>query len=163
MEAEQIKNWLEEKEYIIENPREEMVIVDILVEFAKNFSLSEVAPKQNAIVEDRECLCTVSDLMTATVREGACYCGNCDGKLWEISTNDRVAPKQEQEEMTLVNEQNPPINEQLLVESPSGEFHLASWRPAYSIFTCQSKGEDSFGWRWKILTPSPLSVETNKQ
>lgn len=50
-----------------------------------------------------------------------------------------------------VNEQEPPKDIELLVKSPDGVFHLASWRWAYSIFDCQSKSENSYNWQWKLL------------
>lgn len=45
----------------------------------------------------------------------------------------------------------PPENQELLVLSPAGVFHLASWRPAYNIFTCQNKSENSDDWYYTTL------------
>lgn len=50
-----------------------------------------------------------------------------------------------------VDEKEPPKHKELLVQSPDGQNYLASWREAYSIFTCQNKGEDSFDWKWKEI------------
>ena len=50
-----------------------------------------------------------------------------------------------------VSEQEPPHNVELLAKSPTGTIHLCSWRPAYNIFTCQSKGERSWDWEWKLI------------
>jgi len=47
-----------------------------------------------------------------------------------------------------VGEQEPPHNVELLVKTPSGSIHLASWRPSYNIFTCQNKSESSYDWQW---------------
>lgn len=47
----------------------------------------------------------------------------------------------------------PPINTDLLVVSPDGDYYIASWRPSYSIFTCQEKSESSLDWQWKFLKP----------
>jgi hypothetical protein len=47
-----------------------------------------------------------------------------------------------------VGEQEPPHNTELLVKSPSGTLHLCSWRPAYNIFTVQTKSESSYDWQW---------------
>ncbi len=52
---------------------------------------------------------------------------------------------------TKVYEQEPPHQVELLVKSPDGLIHLANWRPAYNIFTCQAKGESSFDWSWKLI------------
>jgi hypothetical protein len=46
-----------------------------------------------------------------------------------------------------VNEQYPPKGE-LLVKSPEGVVHLASWREYYNIFTCQDKNESSYDWQF---------------
>jgi hypothetical protein len=50
-----------------------------------------------------------------------------------------------------VSEQEPPHNTELLAKSPTGVVHLCSWRPAYNIFTCQSKSESSWDWSWKLI------------
>lgn len=50
-----------------------------------------------------------------------------------------------------VSEQEPPHNTELLAKSPTGTVHLCSWRPAYNIFTCQSKSERSWDWSWKLI------------
>ncbi len=51
----------------------------------------------------------------------------------------------------LVSEQEPPNNTELLAKSPTGTVHLCSWRPAYNIFTCQTKSESSWDWSWKLI------------
>ena len=50
-----------------------------------------------------------------------------------------------------VGEQEPPHNTELLAKSPTGTVHICSWRPAYNIFTCQSKSESSWNWSWKLI------------
>ncbi len=50
-----------------------------------------------------------------------------------------------------VGERTPPKNTELLVQSPEGRYYLASWREVYSIFTCQSKSEDSLDWVWREI------------
>ena len=50
-----------------------------------------------------------------------------------------------------VSDLEPPKNEDVLVKSPDGKINLASWRSAYNIFTCQSKGESTIGWKWKKI------------
>jgi len=50
-----------------------------------------------------------------------------------------------------VGDQEPPHNTELLAKSPTGTVHLCSWRPAYNIFTCQSKSESSWHWSWKLI------------
>jgi hypothetical protein len=52
---------------------------------------------------------------------------------------------------TLVSDKEPPKGRELLVRSDSGVYHLTHWRPAYRIFTCQNKGEDTWGWSWIAL------------
>ena len=54
-------------------------------------------------------------------------------------------------EWVSVDDETPPINIELLVESPTGINHLSRWRPAYNIFTCQSKGESTLDWKWKRI------------
>lgn len=48
-------------------------------------------------------------------------------------------------------EQVPPLNTEVLAKSPEGEVFLTQWRDAYDIFTCQSKGETSWTWSWKLI------------
>ena len=50
-----------------------------------------------------------------------------------------------------VNEQEPPHDIELLAKSPTGTIHQCHWRPAYNIFTCQSKSESSWDWSWKLI------------
>lgn len=50
-----------------------------------------------------------------------------------------------------VSEHTPPTHKELLVKSPEGVIHLANWREAYSIFTCQGKRESSYDWQWKEI------------
>jgi len=50
-----------------------------------------------------------------------------------------------------VNKEKPPNDINLLVKTPSGIMYLTRWRPAYNIFTCQSKGESTFNWQWKLV------------
>ncbi len=50
-----------------------------------------------------------------------------------------------------VNEKTPPNDIELLAKSPDGTIHLTSWRPAYNIFSCQSKKESTFNWQWKMV------------
>jgi hypothetical protein len=57
----------------------------------------------------------------------------------------------EQNRWKTVDEETPPSNIELLVQSPSGTVHLSSWREGYSIFTCQAKTESSFDWKWKTI------------
>jgi hypothetical protein len=47
-----------------------------------------------------------------------------------------------------VSEQYPPNDVELLVKSPEGVVHLASWRESYNIFTCQDKNESSYDWKY---------------
>lgn len=55
------------------------------------------------------------------------------------------------DDFILVDEQKPPHNVELLAKSPTGTIHLCSWRPAYNIFTCQTKSEESWDWKWKLV------------
>jgi hypothetical protein len=48
-------------------------------------------------------------------------------------------------------DETPPKNIELLAKSPTGVIHLTSWREAYSIFSCQCKGESTYGWSWKNI------------
>ena len=74
------------------------------------------------------------------------------GNLDPIEAHDRVlALFGVSNSFISVGEKEPPKNIELLVQSPEGQNHLASWREAYSIFTCQNKGEDSFDWKWKEI------------
>jgi hypothetical protein len=57
----------------------------------------------------------------------------------------------EQNRWKTVDEETPPSNIELLVQSPSGTVHLSNWREGYSIFTCQAKTESSFDWKWKTI------------
>jgi hypothetical protein len=50
-----------------------------------------------------------------------------------------------------VSEETPPSKVELLVKSPEGVIHIATWRPAYNIFACQGKRESSFDWMWKTI------------
>jgi hypothetical protein len=47
-----------------------------------------------------------------------------------------------------LSEQHPPKDVELLVKSPRGVVHLASWRGSYNIFTCQGKNESSYDWQY---------------
>lgn len=51
----------------------------------------------------------------------------------------------------LVSEAEPPQGRELLVKSPDGTHHLCQWRPAYRIFTVQSKGASTDDWLWVAL------------
>jgi hypothetical protein len=64
-----------------------------------------------------------------------------DGAKWQTEQNSWKS----------VSEETPPSNIELLVQSPEGVIHMASWREAYSIFTCQVKSESSFDWKWKTI------------
>ena len=59
--------------------------------------------------------------------------------------------QQEQDRWKAVYEETPPIHVELLVKSPEGIVHLASWRESYNIFTCQAKSESSLNWKWKTI------------
>jgi len=59
--------------------------------------------------------------------------------------------QQEQDRWKTVYEETPPIHVELLVKSPEGIVHLASWRESYNIFTCQAKSESSLDWKWKTI------------
>lgn len=52
---------------------------------------------------------------------------------------------------TPVIEETPPVNIELLAKSPEGVIHITSWRPAYNIFSCQSKSEGNLDWGWKLI------------
>ena len=49
-----------------------------------------------------------------------------------------------------VRDETPPENTQLLAMSPYGVVHITNWRPAYEIFNCQCKSENSQDWQWKL-------------
>ena len=51
---------------------------------------------------------------------------------------------------TYVRDETPPENTQLLAMSPYGVVHITNWRPAYEIFNCQCKSENSQDWQWKL-------------
>ena len=59
--------------------------------------------------------------------------------------------QQEQDRWKTVYQETPPIHVELLVQSPEGIIHLASWRESYNIFTCQHKSESSYDWKWKTI------------
>jgi hypothetical protein len=48
-------------------------------------------------------------------------------------------------------EHEPPKEKELLLKSPEGIYHIGHYREAYSIFTCQTKSEDMFDWKYIIL------------
>lgn len=54
-------------------------------------------------------------------------------------------------EFVLVSEVKPPYNIEILAKSPEGVIHLANWRSAYNIFSCQCKGESTCNWYWKNI------------
>ena len=58
---------------------------------------------------------------------------------------------EKEQQWKTVLEETPPSNIELLVQSPEGINHLASWREGYSIFTCQEKSETSSHWKWKLI------------
>jgi|688.fasta_scaffold171071_5 hypothetical protein len=64
---------------------------------------------------------------------------------------DGVKWQQEQDKWKEAFEETPPIHIELLVKSPTGVIHLASWRESYNIFTCQAKTESSLDWKWKTI------------
>lgn len=59
--------------------------------------------------------------------------------------------QQEQDRWKTVSEKTPPNNIELLVQSPEGVVHLSNWRESYNIFTCQTKLESSYDWKWKTI------------
>ena len=71
--------------------------------------------------------------------------------IWADGVREGAAWQAEQNSWKSVSEKTPPIHVELLVQSLSGVIHIASWRPAYNIFTCQEKSEESFNWKWKII------------
>lgn len=48
-------------------------------------------------------------------------------------------------------DRQPDTRNEILVKSPQGIVHIAHWRPAYNIFTCQMKRESISGWLWKPI------------
>jgi len=46
---------------------------------------------------------------------------------------------------------NEPDDRCLLAKSPDGDLYITNWRASYRIFCCQSKTEDSSGWKWLYL------------
>lgn len=81
-------------------------------------------------------------------------------KLHEILMNlnrERITVSQAQEQIleivdwVRVYDKTPPILVELLAKAPDGTIHLTTWRPAYDIFCCQSKGEGSNDWQWKLV------------
>lgn len=61
------------------------------------------------------------------------------------------AMEKDQNGWNLVKENKPTSGIELLVQSPEGVNHLASWRESYNIFTCQDKRESSKDWKWKYI------------
>ena len=45
----------------------------------------------------------------------------------------------------------PPLNVEVIAQSPDGVNHITSWRESYGIFMSQSKGEDAWDWKWKLI------------
>lgn len=64
---------------------------------------------------------------------------------------EQAKEMEKQQQWKTVLEETPPSNIELLVQSPEGINHLASWREGYSIFTCQEKSETSSHWKWKLI------------
>lgn len=63
-----------------------------------------------------------------------------------------IMEKEEKESKWIdVQEQRPEPYVEVLVKCPTGLVRIASWRAAYLIFTCQSKGESTLGWKWKPI------------
>jgi len=44
-----------------------------------------------------------------------------------------------------------PIHKELLVKSADGVYHIANYRKAYHIFTCQVKSETMHGWKYFVI------------
>ncbi len=92
-----------------------------------------------------------------TLEEAATSYGNIDYPIpygYVGSANDFINGanwQAEQNRWKTVDEETPPSNIELLVQSPSGTIHLSNWREGYSIFTCQAKTESSFDWKWKTI------------
>jgi hypothetical protein len=46
----------------------------------------------------------------------------------------------------------PPENTEMLVKNPhNGSYNITNYRPAYGIFTCQSKSESMYGWKYFVI------------
>lgn len=56
-------------------------------------------------------------------------------------------------------DKTPPSNVELLALSPSGVFHLSSFRAGYNIFTCQTKQENCNDWYWCELNVEKIIEE----
>jgi hypothetical protein len=54
-----------------------------------------------------------------------------------------------------VHEQEPEPKRQVVALSPEGYAHLTQWRPAYSIFCCQGKRENTSGWKYVYIPKIP--------
>lgn len=52
---------------------------------------------------------------------------------------------------TYVRDEIPPLNTQVLASDCDGTVYLTTWRPAYNIFTCQYKTDNSLDWQWKLI------------
>lgn len=74
-----------------------------------------------------------------------------DKFTWYAMLEKAKEMEKEQDRWKTVFEETPPIHTELLIKSPEGIIHLASWRESYSIFTCQCKGESNLGWQWKKI------------
>jgi hypothetical protein len=47
--------------------------------------------------------------------------------------------------------QTPPLNVEVIAQSPSGITHITYWRESYGVFMCQAKYEDASDWKWKLI------------
>ena len=56
----------------------------------------------------------------------------------------------------------PPIHKELLVKSPDGVYHIASYRKAYNIFTCQVKSETIDRWKYFVIEELNQNKEDKK-
>ena len=56
----------------------------------------------------------------------------------------------------------PPIHKELLVKSPDGVYHIASYRKAYNIFTCQVKSETIDRWKYFVIEELNQNKEDEK-
>ena len=45
----------------------------------------------------------------------------------------------------------PAPNRDVVAVSPDNQPYVTTWRKAYEIFSCQSKSEDSHGWKWAYI------------
>jgi len=45
----------------------------------------------------------------------------------------------------------PPVDKELLVESPNGYYSVTHYRKSYSIFACQGKSEIMNGWKYFVI------------